>query len=127
MPAPARSLAAVNRLRSLRYVLALVLVLNAFGSSMAWAHFLGGGPDSQPAAAEMAPGCHDADTSTSSHSDPGGMPCCDDGSCTCAAAALLTCGSPTAAHLPPATSMAPADTPALPTHPLDDTLRPPIR
>jgi hypothetical protein len=127
MSLPARTLQAVQRARSFRLVLATVLLLNALGSPMAWAHLLGTGGHARAAASEMAPTCHDSGASGHDQSAPHSMPCCDGAGCTCAAAAIVVLDSTQPARIPQATLSAPADTSALPAHPLDDTLRPPIR
>jgi hypothetical protein len=118
----------VKKPRSLHFALFLALLLNALGSPMAWAQWLGGGMNAHAAAtAEMAPSCHGHDAASSGHSaGSGSMPCCDGGGCVCAAAALVVCAALQANDARHPVMNVPHEITALPAHPLDDSLRPPI-
>jgi len=98
---------------------ALLAVLLNLGSPMAWA---------QTAASDPAD-CHGHEMAAmgDTAAAPDSMPCCDDGECSCAAPALSIAVAlvPARPGNPPFIGL--ADTSALPEHPLDDSLRPPIR
>ncbi len=128
MPRPTRRLPRVTKTRSFRLALFLALLLNALGSPMAWAQWLGGGTHAHAApASEMAPGCHGHDASSPGHpAKPGTLPCCDGSGCACAAAALMVRLTVQSIAVPHPLINVPFDTSALPAHPLDDSLRPPI-
>jgi hypothetical protein len=110
---------------------ALAVLLNVLGSPMAWAQWLDTGPASHAAYStdiDSAP-CHDGEMPPAGEParDAGSASCCEAGSCTCAASALFVYLAEPASHAPRPPFFAPADTSTLPAHPLDDTLRPPIR
>lgn len=120
----------MRQARVKRSVLAIAVLLNILGSPMAWAQWLGGEPSggmSYSADIESAP-CHGHETAGTGQpsSAPGSMPCCEGGSCTCAVPALFIFVVEPASRAPRPAFIAPSDTSALPAHPLDDTLRPPI-
>jgi hypothetical protein len=118
----------VKQARSFRFALFLALLLNALGSPMAWAQWLEAGTHAHSApAAEMGTGCHGHDdASPGQPAGPGSMPCCDGGGCVCAAAALVVfVASQTTDARHPVLDV-PLEITALPAHPLDDSLRPPI-
>lgn len=114
--------------RSFRLALFLALLLNALGSPMAWAQWLGGGVHAQTTpAVEMASGCHGHDAAAARHSaGSGSMACCDGGGCACVAAALVVFVHPQAADARHPVNDVAFEISALPAHPLDDSLRPPI-
>ena len=117
----------MKKARSFRFALFLALLLNALGGPMAWAQWLGGGNHAHAAATGMAPSCHGHDAVPSGHSaGSGDMPCCDGGSCACAAAALVVFVTLQTADARHPAMDAPFEMAALPAHPLDDSLRPPI-
>lgn len=105
-------------------ITAVAVLLNVLGSPMAWAQWLGAGAAEPVALAmEMASSpCHGHEAPSS----PAPMPCCD-GGCSCAAPAMFVYLAGTAVRIPHAAFLVPFDTSALPAHPFDDTLRPPIR
>lgn len=110
---------------------AIAVLLNVLGSPMAWAQWLetdSGGQAAYSPEIESAP-CHGHEASAADElaSAPGSMPCCEGGSCTCAAPALFIYLAPHLSRAPHPPFIAPFDTSALPAHPFDDTLRPPIR
>ena len=108
------------RLTRAPWSIALIAVLlNAFGSPMAWAQWL----DSAGTADPTPSSCHGHEAPAA---DEAGMPCCVGGDCLCAVPALFVYRSSIAARIPHPAFLAPFDTSALPPHPLDDTLRPPI-
>lgn len=114
--------------RARRVVMVLACLVYALGSPMAWAQWMDTNPAGQAASHADLDGapCHDAPAAGES-SAPDSMPCCDDGSCTCAAPALsvyLSPGAPARLRTP---FIAPFDTSTMPARPLDDTLKPPIR
>lgn len=123
----ARRLPRVSKLRSLRWVVTLAFILNVLGSPMAWAHAFG--TTSGHATSQMAPSCHGDDSAK--HGDrvpvPDSSPCCDGGGCTCAAPALSIYFLADPVRLPRLAFSAPYEPATLSAHPLDDTLRPPIR
>ena len=127
--APAtRRLPDVSKTRSTRWVVTLAFILNVLGSPMAWAHVF----DSQGGhgqATSMAPACHGDGATTPADPSPAPdlPPCCDSGGCTCAAPALSIYFTADAVRIPHPPFSAPYGPAALPAHPLDDTLRPPIR
>jgi hypothetical protein len=100
----------------------LALMLNVLGSPMAWGQWLGA--DAPVRAAAMTSGmesaCHGEEAPTP-------MSCCESGDCTCAAPALLVLLTVQPTRSSPASLGAPRDLSALPSRPLDDALRPPIR
>lgn len=117
----------MRKSRTFRLALTLALLLNALGSPMSWAHAAGGGTAPPAASDVMAPGCHGHEVPSHDVPDkPGSMPCCDDGGCACAAAPLVMLAAAQAGGIPHPRISVPVDTSALPAHPLDDTLRPPI-
>lgn len=98
---------------------ALAVLLNLLGSPMAWAQLNAPAADMQT--------CHGHDAPAPGHTAPDSMPCCDGGGCTCAAPALFVFPAAQPARVSHSPFIAPVDTSAIPAHPLDDTLRPPIR
>jgi hypothetical protein len=100
----------------------LAVLLQVLGSPMAWSHWL---------AADLPTAGHvSTDTGTAAcHGDetPAPMSCCEGGDCTCAAPALLVIVTAQPVNAGPVLLDAPLDTSALPSRPLDDALRPPIR
>lgn len=110
----------MKRARTIRLAVALAFLLNVIGSPMAWAQWLGDPPASAMQVAEMAPACHGDEA-------PGPLPCCEDGRCACVAPALFAAALTPAPNDTRPSFVVPFDTSAMPAHPLDDTLRPPIR
>ena len=122
----ARRLPDVRKTGSIRWIVTLAFLLNVLGSPMAWAQVF----DSQVhgAATGMAPTCHgDGAASQGDPATPDLPPCCEGGSCTCAAPALFIYFVAGTTRLPHPPFSAPYEPAALPAHPLDDKLRPPIR
>ena len=120
----ARTLPDVSKTRSTRWVVMLAFILNVLGSPMAWAQVF----DSHGASGAAAPACHgDSATTPADPPAPDLPPCCDGGGCTCAAPALSIYFTAEAVRVPHPPFSAPYEPAALPAHPLDDTLRPPIR
>jgi hypothetical protein len=111
----------------MRWVVTLAFILNVLGSPMAWAHAFDSHGD-HGRTTQMAPACHG---DSSPHGDPSPAPdlppCCDGGGCTCAAPALSIYFTAEVARVPHPPFSAPYEPAALSAHPLDDTLRPPIR
>jgi hypothetical protein len=130
MTCPACTLPGVRKSRSFRLALALALLLNVPGSPMAWSEWLGAGTMSHgmDTRMESAP-CHDQESAHEGEpaTAPAPMPCCDSGSCTCAAPALFIYVAATITRAPHPPFVAATDTSMLPANLLDDTLRPPIR
>jgi hypothetical protein len=119
----------VKQTRSFRIALALAFVLNVAGSPMAWAHVLGAAFQGAHApAAAMAPACHGHEAPAPADHGQGSpsLPCCAGGACTCAAPALGALDVPRAVRLPQPSFSAPVAAVALPSQPIEDTLRPPI-
>lgn len=105
------------KFRRVTWLFALLAVLLNLGSPMAWAQM------AEPEPAE----CHGHSMPAADDAGTDSMPCCEDGSCHCVAPALNVAATFAPASLPNPVFIAPADTSALPAHPLDDSLRPPIR
>jgi hypothetical protein len=123
----ARRLRHVSKTRTLRWVVTLAFFLNVLGSPMAWAQVFDS-PVDHGNATQMAPSCHgEGAASTGDTPAPESPPCCDGGSCTCAASALSVYFATDASRMPHPPFSARHEPAALPAHPLDDTLRPPIR
>lgn len=127
MAPAARRLRDVSKTRSMRWVVALAFILNVLGSPMAWAHVFASQAD-HGQATQMAPACH-GDATTPADPSPATdlPPCCEGGGCTCAAPALSIFFAADAVRIPHPPFSAPYEPAALPAHPLDNTLRPPIR
>ena len=117
-----------SRARAL--VAAVAILLNLFGSPMAWANVLGGASDAE-APANSAPAMENCHGHAPAPDEPGpapdSMPCCDGGGCYCAAPALSVPIVVEPQRLPHLGVVVLFDTSALPANPLDDSLRPPIR
>ena len=108
----------------------VAVLLNLFGSPMAWAQVPGDAARSDTASAMQTASedCHGHARSAAEQSPaPDSMPCCDDGSCHCAAATVTMPMVTMPMRLPQPTVTCLLDTSALPANPLDDSLRPPIR
>jgi hypothetical protein len=117
----------VSKTRSIKWVVMLAFILNVLGGPMAWAQVFDAQGD-QGKAAQSAPACHGENAATPDNSpDPDLPPCCDEGGCTCVAPALSIYFAVDAARVPHPPFSAPYEPAGLPAHPLDDTLRPPIR
>jgi len=116
--------------RRARWSIAIVAaLLNIAGSPMAWANLLGETRVPEAAAAQPeGESCHGQ--TQNGHlpaTAPDSMPCCDGGSCYCAAPALSMPTLPSTTRLPHLGVSALCDSSTLPANPLDDSLRPPIR
>lgn len=110
----------------IRWLATLALIFNVLGSPMAWAHAFGAHEQADVPASQMTPACHGAAAGEPS-SVPDLPPCCDGGGCHCAAPALSIFAVVAAGRAPHPPFSAPFESAAQPAHPLDDTLRPPIR
>lgn len=111
--------------RRARWSIALLAVLlNLGGGPVAWAHWL---EAAAPQDTAMPEECAAHATPTDAMPDPGAMPCCEGGECNCAAPPAMAAIAPATLAVLPATPPRSFDIPALPPHPLDDSLRPPIR
>ena len=106
------------KFRRVTWSLALLAVLLNLGSPMAWA---------EAVVSEPASECHGHATQAADEDTSPMMPCCEDGDCSCVAPALSLAAALVPAQAPHPAFIAPADTSALPAHPFDDSLRPPIR
>jgi hypothetical protein len=126
------------KFRRTKWFLALLAaVLNLGGGPMAWAQALGAAAachentalEAAMGPAESADHCatHAVPPSEAPAPDAEAPPCCDGGSCDCAALSLLMPPFAKADRLPPMPLLVFNDPKALPTAPLDDSLRPPIR
>jgi hypothetical protein len=119
----------VRSIRSKWLMCVLSLAVNLGGGPMAWAQLAGahGSHDASPTAMPMPADC--AEHVRTDHSKPAHpMPCCDTGSCECAAPPAppaMTLEAP--ADLRHDTFLAPPVARLVSPDPLDDTLRPPIR
>lgn len=110
----------------------IAVITNLGGGPMAWAHLAasGGHCHSAPVPVVQSPAdCHDHQAPARKHARPGHpLPCCDGGSCACAAPPAPLAGSLAApADLRHDDALAPRFTRGAAADPLDDTLRPPIR
>jgi hypothetical protein len=116
------------RSRRAKWTLALIAaLLNLAGSPMAWASALGSPsiPDATSTLPPAEESCHGQ--AEDQPQAPDSMPCCEGGSCYCAAPAQSVALVAETRRLPAMGANAPFDTSTLPANPLDDSLRPPIR
>jgi hypothetical protein len=113
------------------FLTVLAALLNLGGGPMAWAHLAAAGSchESGMPAVQMSPDCPQHHTSTQPDRPlaPHSLPCCNGGSCACAAPPSI----PASAFLPQLSQVVVASTPELsltraPATILDDALRPPI-
>lgn len=116
------------------WAVTLALVLNVGGGPMAWAHLAAGGHcHAAPASVQQVQAPADCPEHHAANGSPDSspahpLPCCDGGSCACAAPPA----PPAALVIAPADLRHDTSSPApiarrASSDPLDDTLRPPIR
>ena len=122
-------LARIRNRRNRLWAMALAVVVNLGGGPMAWAHLSGAGNchESSAAVTQMPADCPEHQIAKRDHSPSHTMPCCDGGSCVCAAPPA----PPVFAFLAPADlrheSLPAVAIDLVAPNPLDDSLRPPIR
>ncbi|HTU65186.1 MAG TPA: hypothetical protein VMF52_04515 [Steroidobacteraceae bacterium] len=113
----------------------VALITNLGGGPMAWAHLASGhchesmAPGAMPAAMDMPADCAEHGAASSREKSPtGSLPCCDGGTCACAAPpAPLSMPLLAPTDLRHDTFDASSPVARVAPDPLDDTLRPPIR
>jgi hypothetical protein len=115
------------------FLTVLAALVNLGGGPMAWAHLAASGKchESVPPAVQMSPDCpqhHSGAHPNKEHPQaPHSLPCCDGGSCACAAPPSISAS----VSLPQSSQVVIVSTPeprltAAPSTILDDALRPPI-